>query len=158
MGGPMGLGSSTGLSLQEQYLQAYSEAEKYFVSPNSPVLSELSNSLEILAANTSQLPKFQGNSMTSNVRLVLVGFKNTRIDVFYVPDSLNDNNGNNNNNSNNNNGPLNVNVGDLVLVEADRGRDLAITTISTTSIAFPKTNCPFCLSKRSITIIVEESR
>ncbi|KAG7660588.1 uncharacterized protein J8A68_005854 [[Candida] subhashii] len=59
-----------------------------------------------------QLPKFPIESSLRNYQLILVGFKAGRIDVFYLPTSPT---------------PLelmNLKVGDLVIVEADRGRDL----------------------------------
>lgn len=55
-----------------------------------------------------QLPKFPVESLLHNCQLVLVAFKAGRIDVFYLPSSLSQ--------------P--IGVGDLVMVEADRGRDL----------------------------------
>jgi len=57
-----------------------------------------------------QLPKFPvENNSLRNYQLVLVAFKAGRIDVFYLPASSN---------------LTNLNVNDLVIVEADRGRDL----------------------------------
>lgn len=56
-----------------------------------------------------QLPKFPIENSLRNYQLVLVGFKAGRIDVFYLPAS---------------NEVANLKVGDLVIVEADRGRDL----------------------------------
>jgi cell fate regulator YaaT (PSP1 superfamily) len=60
-----------------------------------------------------QLPKFPIENSLRNYQLILVGFKAGRIDVFYLP-------------TNNPTNPelLNLKVGDLVIVEADRGRDL----------------------------------
>lgn len=56
-----------------------------------------------------QLPKFPVENSLRNCQLVLVGFKAGRIDVFYLPSTQ----------------ELNyLKVGDLVIVEADRGRDL----------------------------------
>lgn len=57
-----------------------------------------------------QLPKFPIESSLRNYELILVGFKAGRIDVFYK--------------SPNNIQLKNLKVGDLVIVEADRGRDL----------------------------------
>lgn len=56
-----------------------------------------------------QLPKFPIENSLRNYQLVLVGFKAGRIDVFYLLAS---------------NEVANLKVGDLVIVEADRGRDL----------------------------------
>ena len=56
-----------------------------------------------------QLPKFPIENSLRNYQLVLVGFKAGRVDVFYLPAS---------------NEVANLKVGDLVIVEADRGRDL----------------------------------
>lgn len=55
-----------------------------------------------------QLPKFPVESQLHDAQLVLVAFKAGRIDVFYLPSSL----------------TQPIGVGDLVMVEADRGRDL----------------------------------
>lgn len=57
-----------------------------------------------------QLPKFPVDNTLRNYQLVLVGFKAGRIDVFYLPDSLNE--------------QKRMAEGDLVITEADRGRDL----------------------------------
>lgn len=57
-----------------------------------------------------QLPKFPIETSLRNYQLVLVGFKAGRIDVFYLPSD--------------NNLLSNLKVGDLVIVEADRGKDL----------------------------------
>lgn len=57
-----------------------------------------------------QLPKFPVETSLRNYQLVLVGFKAGRIDVFYLPA--------------NNPELASLSVGDLVIVEADRGRDL----------------------------------
>lgn len=57
-----------------------------------------------------QLPKFPVETLLRNYQLVLVGFKAGRIDVFYIAESLEE--------------LKLVKVGDLVIVEADRGRDL----------------------------------
>lgn len=56
-----------------------------------------------------QLPKFPVESLLHDYQLVLVAFKAGRIDVFYLPSSLEQEH---------------LGVGDLVMVEADRGRDL----------------------------------
>lgn len=56
-----------------------------------------------------QLPKFPIENSLRNYQLVLVGFKAGRVDVFYLPAS---------------NEVANLKIGDLVIVEADRGRDL----------------------------------
>lgn len=55
-----------------------------------------------------QLPKFPVESSLQDYQLVLVAFKAGRIDVFYLPGTLDQQ----------------LSVGDLVMVEADRGRDL----------------------------------
>lgn len=57
-----------------------------------------------------QLPKFPVETLLRNYLLVLVGFKAGRIDVFYMVDNAEE--------------LKLVKVGDLVIVEADRGRDL----------------------------------
>lgn len=57
-----------------------------------------------------QLPKFPVETSLRNYQLVLVGFKAGRIDVFYLPA--------------NNPELASLSIGDLVIVEADRGRDL----------------------------------
>lgn len=57
-----------------------------------------------------QLPKFPVETLLRNYLLVLVGFKAGRIDVFYIDDNVEE--------------LQLVKVGDLVIVEADRGRDL----------------------------------
>lgn len=57
-----------------------------------------------------QLPKFPVEHLLRNYLLVLVGFKAGRIDVFYMPDNVDE--------------LKEVKIGDLVIVEADRGRDL----------------------------------
>lgn len=56
-----------------------------------------------------QLPKFPLNNTSREHQLVLVGFKAGRVDVFYLPD---------------NPALHTLQVGDLVMVEADRGKDL----------------------------------
>lgn len=56
-----------------------------------------------------QLPKFPTENSLRNYQLVLVSFKAGRIDVFYLP---------------NGSGLNYLKVGDLVIVEADRGKDL----------------------------------
>lgn len=95
------------LNLQDQYTQAYEETNGYFVSPSKDTL-DLSRSLAYL--NNSQLPNFPGGGLPG-VRLVLICFKNQRLDVFYVPvesqQTMTD-----------------LKIGDLIIVEADRGRDL----------------------------------
>ncbi|KAK6460612.1 PSP1 C-terminal conserved region-domain-containing protein [Scheffersomyces coipomensis] len=58
-----------------------------------------------------QLPKFLTENALRDCQLVLVGFKAGRIDVFYLP-------------SNPSPDLINLKVGDLVIVEADRGKDL----------------------------------
>ncbi|KAK6458413.1 putative RNA pol II specific subunit [Scheffersomyces xylosifermentans] len=58
-----------------------------------------------------QLPKFPIENNLRNYQLILVGFKAGRIDVFYLPSSPSPE-------------LANLRVGDLVIVEADRGRDL----------------------------------
>ncbi|KAH3673059.1 hypothetical protein WICMUC_003892 [Wickerhamomyces mucosus] len=67
----------------------------------------LSKIFEDLINSGAQLPRFSGNQFTSS-RLLLVAFKAGRIDVFYKPDTSN----------------LEIDEGDLVIVEADRGCDL----------------------------------
>lgn len=57
-----------------------------------------------------QLPKFPMENQLRNYLLVLVGFKAGRIDVFYLPGDVDE--------------LQKTKVGDLVIVEADRGRDL----------------------------------
>lgn len=57
-----------------------------------------------------QLPKFPVENLLRNYQLVLVGFKAGRIDVFYLPST--------------NAEASTLKKGDLVIVEADRGRDL----------------------------------
>lgn len=57
-----------------------------------------------------QLPKFPVENLLRNYQLVLLGFKAGRVDVFYLPANVP--------------GLSGVGVGDLVVVEADRGRDL----------------------------------
>lgn len=57
-----------------------------------------------------QLPKFPVENLLRNYLLVLVGFKAGRIDVFCMPDNVKE--------------LKSLKVGDLVIVEADRGRDL----------------------------------
>ncbi|KAI5959716.1 uncharacterized protein KGF55_004948 [Candida pseudojiufengensis] len=80
-----------------------------------------------------QLPKFPIESSLRNYQLVLVGFKAGRIDVFYLPSSAQTSTsftstssptspGTTNSSSYINN--LEIKLGDLVIVEADRGRDL----------------------------------
>lgn len=61
-----------------------------------------------LLRECTQLPNFPIEQTLSNYRLVLVGFKAGRIDVFYIP----------------NEELSNLRVNDLVIVEADRGKDL----------------------------------
>lgn len=56
-----------------------------------------------------QLPKFPLNNTSREHQLVLVGFKAGRVDVFYLPESP---------------ALSALQVGDLVMVEADRGKDL----------------------------------
>lgn len=56
-----------------------------------------------------QLPKFPIENSLRNYQLVLVGFKAGRVDVFYLPAA---------------NEVSSLKIGDLVVVEADRGRDL----------------------------------
>lgn len=57
-----------------------------------------------------QLPKFPIEHSLKNYQLVIVGFKAGRIDVFYLPLT--------------NELSSNLKIGDLVMVEADRGRDI----------------------------------
>ncbi|CAK7902882.1 hypothetical protein CAAN1_07S04830 [[Candida] anglica] len=59
-----------------------------------------------------QLPNFPVENSLRNYQLVLVGFKAGRIDVFYLPMGQNESWMND------------LKIGDLVIVEADRGRDL----------------------------------
>lgn len=61
-------------------------------------------------SDSYQLPKFPIENSLRNYQLVLVGFKAGRIDVFYLPLD--------------NQLLIGLQVGDLVIVEADRGRDL----------------------------------
>ncbi|KAG7925836.1 hypothetical protein KL925_004246 [Ogataea polymorpha] len=95
------------LNFHDQYSQAYKEADLYFTSP-SPESLNLSKVLESL--NTQQLPKFPGGGLPG-VKLVLVCFKSGRLDVFFLPPE-------------NQKLLQNMKVGELVIVEADRGRDL----------------------------------
>lgn len=57
-----------------------------------------------------QLPQFPCDSSVRNLQLVLVCFKAGRLDVFYMPETKPN--------------LRSIKVGDLVIVEADRGRDL----------------------------------
>lgn len=67
-----------------------------------------------------QLPKFPVDNLLRAYLLVLVGFKAGRIDAFYLPDSVPE--------------LKNVKIGDLVIVEADRGRDLGMVVKMNISI------------------------
>ncbi|KAH3667309.1 hypothetical protein OGAPHI_002958 [Ogataea philodendri] len=98
---------SNALNFQDQYSQAYKEADLYFTSPSAESLN-LSKVLESL--NTQQLPKFPGGGLPG-VKLILVCFKNGRLDVFYLPPE-------------NQRLTQTMKIGELVIVEADRGRDL----------------------------------
>ena len=62
--------------------------------------------------DTYQLPNFPVENSLRNYQLVLVGFKAGRIDVFYLPMNQNEF------------WIKDLKIGDLVIVEADRGRDL----------------------------------
>ena len=92
---------------EDQYAQAYDEAEKYFKSP-APESLQLAKVLSYL--NGPQLPNFSGGGL-SDVQIVLVCFKNSRLDVFYVPSEAHQQ-------------MQGLKLGDLIIVEADRGRDL----------------------------------
>jgi cell fate regulator YaaT (PSP1 superfamily) len=65
-----------------------------------------------LLSDNYRLPKFPIDNSIRNYQLVLVGFKAGRIDVFYLPCD--------------NKLLKNLQVGDLVVVEADRGKDLGM--------------------------------
>lgn len=91
----------------DQYAEAYEEANRYFKSPPAETL-RLSQALSYL--NTPQLPNFSGGGM-SGVQLLLVCFKGSRLDTFYIPTELQQT-------------MQNLKLGDLIIVQADRGRDL----------------------------------
>lgn len=57
-----------------------------------------------------QLPQYPLDSPVRSLKLVLVCFKAGRLDVFYLPEEKHN--------------LRSINVGDLIIVEADRGRDL----------------------------------
>lgn len=85
------------------------EIDRYFeYDPHQRVKVTLSYFEEIFASDKLiQLPKFPIENSLRNYQLVLIGFKAGRIDIFYVVGDSNS-----------------FKVGDLVIVEADRGRDL----------------------------------
>lgn len=67
-----------------------------------------------------QLPKFPVDNSLRTLLLVLVAFKAGRIDAFYLPDSVHELDG--------------LKKGDLVMVEADRGRDMGMVVKMNISI------------------------
>lgn len=84
---------------------------------------------EKFLSDAYQLPKFPIENSLRNYQLILVGFKAGRIDVFYLPTTNNNNNSSSSSTTasisqQSNNDLMNLKVGDLVIVEADRGRDL----------------------------------
>lgn len=96
------------------FISAYKSVDSYFtndqynrVTIKDYSVSEMTSMLENLVQKGAQLPRFSGNSLPST-QLVLIAFKAGRVDVFYLPDSS----------------PLRLKLHDLVVVEADRGRDL----------------------------------
>lgn len=96
----------------------FAQAEKYFSETHASKLHitgksaiDLPAALEALSASETQLPRFPGNSLPG-VHLVLVAFKGGRVDVFYLPENCD----------------ISLKVGSLVIVEADRGRDLGKVT------------------------------
>jgi len=94
-------------NFEDQYSQAYDEAEQYFKSP-APESLQLAKVLSYL--NGPQLPNFSGGGL-ADVQVVLACFKNSRLDVFYVPSEAQQQ-------------MQGLKLGDLIIVEADRGRDL----------------------------------
>lgn len=96
-----------------QLIQYYKALDFYFntdpynrVSMNIDALDN--TSIEALIDGSINLPKFPNNSQLPSQELFLISFKSGRIDCFYLPDSSS----------------LNLKIGDLVIVEADRGKDL----------------------------------
>lgn len=112
---PSSLQASTAITETNQIFQtAYQSVDFYFtndqygrVTIKDYSVSELSSMMENLVAKGAQLPRFSGSSLPST-QLVLIAFKCGRVDCFYLPDSS----------------PLKLKINDLVVVEADRGRDL----------------------------------
>ncbi|CAN3360651.1 hypothetical protein DICA4_D25642 [Diutina catenulata] len=90
-------------------------AQYFCVDPHRRVKVSLAaleqRSLEQEWAGAGQLPKFAPDAQLHHCPLVVVAFKAGRIDVFYVPPEFSRVVGQ-------------LAVGDLVTVEADRGRDL----------------------------------
>lgn len=103
-------------SLQPNSQSVSPEVHEYFSSdPHQRVkvtadyLAQRYFDEEKYLSDSYQLPKFPVESLLAEHHLVLVAFKAGRIDVFYLPPALDD---------------KSVDEGALVMVEADRGRDL----------------------------------
>lgn len=96
---------------KEQIIQSFNTVSNYLGVPSNEVLN-IENYLSYLIGNS--LPELtypiDGPSI-SNFEIIACCFKNARIDVFHISP---------------NNKPFlnNLKIGDLVIVEADRGRDL----------------------------------
>lgn len=112
--GPMGYGSGhqgpLGLDKTRDLVDQYFEYDPHGrVKVTIKLLEERFFEEEQYLGDLYQLPRFPIEHSLRNYQLVLVGFKAGRIDVFYLPST---------------NEFSNLKVGDLVIVEADRGRDL----------------------------------
>lgn len=102
--GPLGLDKTR--DLVDQYFEYDPHGR---VKVTMKLLEERFFEEEQYLGDLYQLPRFPIEHSLRNYQLVLVGFKAGRIDVFYLPST---------------NEFSNLKVGDLVIVEADRGRDL----------------------------------
>lgn len=112
--GPMSYGSGhqgqLGLDKTRDLVDQYFEYDPHGrVKVTMKLLEERFFEEEEYLGDLYQLPRFPIEHSLRNYQLVLVGFKAGRIDVFYLPSS---------------NEFSSLKVGDLVIVEADRGRDL----------------------------------
>ncbi|KAK6202531.1 PSP1 C-terminal conserved region-domain-containing protein [Scheffersomyces amazonensis] len=104
--------SSSALDSTFQLVNEYFETDPHErVKVTLKLLEERFFDEEKYLGEAYQLPKFLTENALRDCQLVLVGFKAGRIDVFYLP-------------SNASPDLMNLKVGDLVIVEADRGKDL----------------------------------
>lgn len=113
-GFPRNLNNTDDMNNNLQLVDEYFELDPHErVKVTLKFLNERFFDEEKYLGDSYQLPKFPVESSLRNYQLVLVGFKAGRIDVFYLPQ-----------NSATDPELSNLKVGDLVIVEADRGRDL----------------------------------
>ncbi|ONH64869.1 Protein PSP1 [Cyberlindnera fabianii] len=95
-------------------LDAYASVDHYFTHDpcnratiTQETMDHLTSVFEEMVNTGVQLPRFSSSQLPST-KLILIAFKAGRVDVFHLPESTH----------------LILKIGDLVVVEADRGRDL----------------------------------